>query len=116
MDIDSHSMSAPATSATLVEDLNEIKAYLETQDTLCETTIKAFISRYDVLGQAALIRPAASVFRDRDLLELLLDCWIGLIDPVTFVKFIYTFCLLGTYSKNPSSRTFGFCRCIASLS
>lgn len=108
-------MSAPPTPATLVEDLNEIKAYLETQDTLCETTIKAFIARYDVLGRAALIRPAASAFRDRDLLELLLDCWIGLIDPVTFVKFIYTFCLLGTFYHNSTSRSFTFGRCISAL-
>lgn len=104
-------MSAPPTPATLIEDLGEIKAYLETQDTLCETTIKAFIARYDVLGEAALIRPAAAAFRDRDLLELLLDCWIGLIDSVTFVKFIYTFCLLGTSFKKLVYRCLALWRC-----
>lgn len=99
-------MAAAPTAATLVEDLNEIKTYLETQDHLCEPTIAAFITRYDVLGKAPLIRPAASVFRNRELLELLLDCWRGLIEPLTFVKFIYTFCLLGTYYARHNSCRF----------
>lgn len=79
---------------SLAEDLQEIKTYLLTQDTLCESTIKAFLIRYDVPGHGSLIRTSSSLFHDSVLLEALLDNWDGLIEPVTFVKFIYAFCLI----------------------
>lgn len=89
-------MSAPPSLDSLAEDLGEIKTYLTTQDNLCQSTIKAFLSRYDALGPALLIRSSSSLFKDHELLEALLDNWEGLLEPVTFVKFIYTFCLIGT--------------------
>jgi len=89
-------MSASASLESLAEDLSEIKTYLTTQDSLCQATIKSFLSRYDVLGPATLIRASSSLFKDHELLEALLDNWEGLLEPVTFVKFIYTFCLIGT--------------------
>lgn len=98
-------MSASASHATLAEDLSEIKTYLQTTDTLCEATIKDFLAKYDVLGQAALIRPASTLFQDADLLEALLDNWEGLLDPTIFVKFIYTFCLIRTSPSSPQLLT-----------
>jgi hypothetical protein len=95
---------------TLAEDLNEIKTYLKTQDHLCASTIQAFLVRYDVLGKAALIRLSSALFNDSDLLEALLDNWEGLLDPVTFVKFIYSFCLIRTHSTfTPKGEIGQFC-------
>lgn len=83
-------------SDTLVEDLSEIRTYLTTKDHLCEATVRSFLSRYDVIGDAKLVRSSSSIFQDKELLEALLDNWNGLLEPITFVKFIYAFCLIGT--------------------
>lgn len=89
-------MSSSLSHDTLTEDLNEIKTYLQTQDNLCESTIKAFLTRYDVLGEAKLIRKSSSLFNDSELLEALLDNWEDLLEPISFVKFAYSFCLIRT--------------------